>query len=204
MPHVPYRDPEDLEASRRKRLIDPWREHFGYVSLFRKVLLHDPDVLAAWDRYYRGVMTDGEGISGAEKEVAFVVAAAVDDCPYCIANHGEWLVEEHGYSMEEFERLVAGEFEEFSARERAIAIVAAQLAREPSGVTEEHLAALCEVGFDDGDVVELFVAICTLLSASALMQGLDVDPGDADRDLTAYEPNRESTPDEDSPGNGRD
>ncbi|SDQ98988.1 peroxidase-related enzyme [Natronobacterium texcoconense] len=188
MTHVPYRDPDDLEASQRERLIDPWREHFGYVSLFRKVLLHDPDTLAAWDRYYRGVMTDGEDISGAEKEIAFVVAAAVDDCPYCIANHGEWLVEEHGYSMAEFERLVVGEFEGFTDRERAVATVAEQLARDPSGVTGEHLRSLREVGFDDSDIVELFVAICTLLSASALMQGLDVDPGDADRDLAAYAP----------------
>ncbi|TYL40020.1 hypothetical protein CV102_00090 [Natronococcus pandeyae] len=187
MPHLPYRDPDELDATQRRRLIDPWQDRFGYVSLFRRVLLHDPETLASWDRYYRGVMTDSDVVSGRLKEIAFVVAAAVDECPYCVANHGEWLVEEHGYPMDRFEALVAGEFERLEDRERAVAAVAAQLARDPAGVTESHLQALRDVGFDDAAVVELFVAICSLLSASALMQGLAVDPGDAGRDLSRYD-----------------
>lgn len=185
-PLLRYLDAADVSGDVR-RLFEPWEQRYGYVPPFRKVLAHNPAILKTWDRFYRRVRHEGE-VDQYLKELSHVIIGQTLECPYCAASHGEILVTDYGQTLDLLAELDKGDFSSLDDTELAVARFALQLSQEPGDVSEAHIDDLRDNGFDDADIIELFVANCTSISSAALMKGLGVDPAHRDDALPGYYP----------------
>lgn len=60
------------------------------------------------------------------------------------------------------------------------------MARDPKRVTDDHLDALTEVGFDDADVIELVVSAAAAVAANTITDALNMTPADRDDAFATY------------------
>jgi len=149
----------------------------GELSLFRAVLLNNPTVLQRRLDYSGWLRNEGE-LDRELKELAHVVTDRTNECEYCTDAHTQNLVDVFGFSEERIAAIENREFDSFDARERAVMEFAEQVTEDPKRVREAHIEALREVGFTDGDVVELLALVTSAISANAMMDALNVHPAD--------------------------
>jgi uncharacterized peroxidase-related enzyme len=176
---VDYVRPEDAEG-RAREILDAYRDEHGESALFTEALAHNPGVLDARFEYGTKLLEDGD-VDRDLKEFVFVVVSGANECSYCLGDHRNEFVERFGGDETELNHVEAGDFDELGERKRAVAAFADQVARDPKRVGEGHLDALREIGYDEGEIVELLVTATLAVSANAIVDALSIHP--VDREL---------------------
>lgn len=188
MAHLEYVDREGADPEVRD-LLDADAETYGQPSLFARAMAHNPAMLAARQRYAGAVAGDG-GLEPALVELATVAVSAANDCDYCVASHVEHLVEQTDVPADRVRAVARGDHDGLDPRERAVARLAGQIARDPAGVGADGIDALRAAGFDEAAVVAAVTACATAVSANAIADALGIEPADRGTPF--------ATPDEDA------
>jgi uncharacterized peroxidase-related enzyme len=171
----------DIESAddRTRELLEADADYYDRPSLFARAMANDPDAFAARGDYHRRLVVEGD-LDTRLCELAYFAVSQANDCPYCVASHAEKLVAHEGVPPEGVDAIVEGDLSAFDDRERAVVEFAQQVATDPKRVSEAHLEALREVGFDDGEIVRLLTVATAAVAANAIADALNVHPADRD------------------------
>ena len=160
------------EASEEQRValaVTPSNIAIGAYSL---VLAHEPEALLHRTPLFNGIMYAPRGLPRAERELATVVESVLNGCVYCASVHTRRIVELTGRREEVdalFEQGIAGLDD---PREQAIARASARLTTTPTALTTEDVAALRQAGLEDGEILDLILAVAIFAWANRLMLSL--------------------------------
>lgn len=147
---VPNRS--DLPADLQARIGDV-EERSGFVPNVFLVLAHRPDEWRAFFTYHDAIMDkETPALTRGDRELIVVATSAENHCLYCVVAHGA--IARIRARDPRIADQVATDWRkaEIDARQRAILEVAVRFASEPWTVTDQHLAALRQLGLTDEDV----------------------------------------------------
>ncbi len=144
--------PVDAAAAtgRTKELLDTVKQKFGMVPNITRLMANSPAVLEGY-MSFSGALAGGRLDSQLRESIAIAVASA-NGCDYCLSAHtaGGRMV---GLSQEE---LTAAQSGQSSGEKESVALsFATKIVRERGWVSDEDVAALRQIGFDDGEIVEI-------------------------------------------------
>ena len=169
----PWLAPLDLNAATEQQLValkvTPSNRAVGAYSL---VLAHDPEALAERSPLYNAIMFGAKGLPRADRELGAVAASRINGCAYCASVHAlrfTQLTKE----PEVMERIQAdGDQASLDARRKAILDYAAELTRDPAGISPAHARPLRAQGLTDLEILDLTHAVAMFAWANRLMQTL--------------------------------
>jgi len=139
------------------------------VSDYVLVLAHDPETLAVRSPLFNAIMYDQGGLGRAEREVGAIGTSIVNRCVYCAAVHAERhaQIAKDGTLVNAI--FAAGEAARLEPRQQAIFDFAIRLAKVPSEVGPEDMAALREAGLDEAEILDLILSASLFSWANRLM-----------------------------------
>ncbi|WP_109049207.1 peroxidase-related enzyme [Azospirillum sp. TSA6c] len=169
----PWLPPVVLEdATEEQRLalaVTPSNVAIGAYSL---VLAHEPESLLHRTPLFNGIMYAPRGLPRAEREFATAVESVLNGCVYCASVHARRFVELTG-GRDAVDLLFAGGISgQDDPRRQAIAQAAARLTATPAALTAEDVAALRRAGVEDGEILDLVLAVAIFAWANRLMLSL--------------------------------
>ncbi|PGH58953.1 hypothetical protein CRT60_02870 [Azospirillum palustre] len=169
----PWLPPVVLEdATEEQRLalaVTPSNIAIGAYSL---VLAHEPESLLHRTPLFNGIMYAPRGLPRAEREFATAVESVLNGCVYCASVHARRFVELTG-GRDAVDLLFAqGISGQDDPRRQAIAQAAARLTATPAALTAEDAAALRRAGVEDGEILDLVLAVAIFAWANRLMLSL--------------------------------
>ena len=137
-------------TGRTKELLDAVKQKFGMVPNITRLMANSPAVLEGY-LGFSGALAGGRLDPQLRERIAIAVASA-NGCNYCLSAHtavGQMV----GLSQDE---LTAAQQGQSSGEKEAAALhFATKIVRERGWVADEDVAALRQVGFDDGEIVEI-------------------------------------------------
>lgn len=186
MPLIDYPDLEELDEQTREMLEDTRTER-GEIPSFPHAMANNPPVFKAALGQFSEVMYGGN-LDVSLKQLTFVVVSQQNECAYCAAAHGDELVNTFGVPEAYLEAIAEGDEAEFTDLQRAVTEFARQGATDPKRITDDHIEALREVGFDDADVLELLTVVAQAAFANTIVDAMNVLPSDQSAELEQYYP----------------
>ncbi len=191
MPLIDYPDLDDIDKSTAE-LLDQSRNDRGQIPSFPHLLAKHPALLGPALGQFSEVMYGGD-LEPDLKQLAFVAVSQENECAYCAASHGGELVNAFGLEMTQLEALARNDYSQLTPRQRAVAEFAHEGATDPKRITDEHIEALREVGFDDRDVIELLAVVAQAAFANTIVDAMNILPSDQSPDLNQYYPRETPT-----------
>jgi len=156
-------------------------EEQGDCPAYFEALAHSPDALGVhWDAFRRSM--EGREMGRELKEFVYVAVSAANDCDYCAGAHTNVLVERFGGDEEVVEAVAEGDLEALPERKRAVAEFAVQAATDPKRVTEDHMSALYDAGFEESEAVELALVASRAVASNTLVDALNIHAHDSERE----------------------
>lgn len=142
-------DPATAEG-RAKELLDAVRGKMGMVPNLTRVMANSPATLEAY-LGFSGALAEGQ-LDPQLRERFSIAVGSANGCDYCLSAH-MLLGKKAGLSDAELTAARSGE----SADEKASAALkfATALVCGQGHVSDEEIAELRRVGFDDGDITEM-------------------------------------------------
>lgn len=181
---IAYPDPDELDES-TATILESVPSESGQISSFALMLANNPAMLEPAAGHLGGAIYGGN-LDPAIKQLAFVAVSHENQCAYCAASHGAELVNVLGLPERHLDSLAEKDYEQLTERQRAVAEFARQAATDPKRISEEHLAALEAVGFDDPDVIELVSVIGLAQFGNTVADALNIRPADESPELDQY------------------
>lgn len=133
----------------------------GHMALYKSVLHHTSNRLPV-----------------ALLETLGVYVSLLNGCDYCVSHHFEGLrrlLRDDGQVDRVRQALESGTLEPvFNPRQSAALRYAKQLTQAPSTLAEQSIQALRQVGFDDGDILEINQVVSYFAYANRTVLGLGV------------------------------
>lgn len=141
--------PEDIQA-----LFKAQRDRYGFVHPYFVGYSLNPDHLRRWFNYYDALQHGKGELSHREREIIAVVVSATNHCESCVVTHQAQLREVTGDPV--FAASVAENHwtANLTARERALADFAVQLAALSQQPSPDDLVSLRQVGLSDEAILE--------------------------------------------------
>ena len=188
MPHAPDRaswlrlpdtaDPAPAIAEMQAESLG----RLGYVREFLK-LPFEPDRLTLFQGYVNRLMrSDDCLLTGQERELISLVVSLENRCEACILMHAGAL-QKLGMELRMVDVVRCNwRRAELSARERALAVFAADLTVQPGLASEAALDALREAGLEEAEILEAvqIVAIFNATNRLNAALGVKIDGGSHD------------------------
>jgi uncharacterized peroxidase-related enzyme len=158
---------------------------YSNESPYRRARLHNPEVLQAQTEYQEKLFEAGP-VDEALYEYIMVTVAQTNDCDYCAGSHRLKLMSIAGVSEDVIDELAEGDYGTLSAEERAVVEFAEQVTDDPHRVTEAHIEALREVGYDESGIIQLLALIGTCNTSNMIVSSLGITPEDRSGELPTY------------------
>ena len=137
-----------------KELLDAVKQKFGMVPNITRLMANSPQVLEGY-LGFTGALANGRLDPQLRERIAIAVASE-NSCNYCLSAHtavGQMI----GLSQEELKAAQQGQS---SGEKEVVALqFATKIVRERGWVSNEDVAALRQVGFDDGEIVEIIATV---------------------------------------------
>lgn len=165
-------EPADGDAA-VAAVYDRDRDTLGYVANYTKVFAHRPAVLEAWS-----------GLNGAIKgsmdlrryELATLAAALRLRSSYCSLVHGQ-LVAEKFVDADAVRGIAADPATaDLSPEDRAVMRLADTVAAGAADMTEEDLAELRALGWDDAEILDVVLAAAARCFFSSVLDAVGAEP----------------------------
>ena len=131
-------------------------ESLGYIANYTRAFSHRPAVYAGW-RALAAAVHDSMPLR--RYEVASVAAAGVLRSSYCSLAHGRTLGQLIGDDVVTW--LARREDDRLSAEDAAVARLARRVARHAPDLTADDLSELRDLGYDDGEILDVITAAAT-------------------------------------------
>lgn len=161
---------EDASEEQRVALaVTPSNTAIGAYSL---VLAHEPEALLHRTPLFNGIMYAPRGLPRAERELVTAVESVLNGCVYCASVHARRFVELTGRKETIDALFTQGIAGLDDPRQQAIARASARLTVTPTALTTEDVAALRRTGLDDGEILDLILAVAIFAWANRLMLSL--------------------------------
>lgn len=142
------------------------------VSVYSRVLAHDPETLASRTPLFNAVMYRRKGLSRGDRELGAIAASIHNGCIYCTSVHARFY-ESFGARPEIVDRILAeGTAVALPEREQAIFDFGLKLSRTPSEATAQDIVRLREIGLSEAEIVDLVRAVALFGWANRLMHTL--------------------------------
>jgi uncharacterized peroxidase-related enzyme len=165
--------PEDLRAR-----VAELEEKMGFVPNLFRVMSCRPDELRLFMAYHDALMDREGGLTKAEREMIVVATSACNQCLYCGVSHGAFLrIRSKDPRLSEQVALNYREAD-LSERQRAMLDYAVRLATRPWTVTQSHLDALGEHGFDHDDLWDIGAITALFAMSNRLASHTGMPPND--------------------------
>ncbi len=148
--------------------VAPSAESRPYYAL----LAHDAPALRERTALFNAVMYGHGGARRADRELAAVATSLVNGCRYCTSVHARRYVQITKADALMQRLLDEGPATALPERERAVADFAAQLTRDPAGMTPADLTPLRQAGLSDLEILDVTYAAAMFAWANRLMQTL--------------------------------
>ena len=133
----------------------------GHMALYKNVLYHTGNKLPSWF---------------LESIGAYV--SVLNRCTYCTAHHFEGLIrliKDHNRAISICGALAADDpAHAFDGRELEAMNYARALTLEPKSITEQHILAMRQAGYDDGEILEINQVAAYFGYANRMVMGLGV------------------------------
>jgi uncharacterized peroxidase-related enzyme len=169
----PYVTPVDLDTAtdeqRDAMQITPSHKK---ISAYVLTLAHDPESLKVRSPLFNAIMHGKVGLPLAERELGAIAASVVNRCIYCAAVHASRHIQLTGspHVVEEIFR--AETHASLDPRAQAIFDLGVKLSRTPAAMDADDVARLTAVGLDQGEILDLVLAVAIFGWANRLMHGL--------------------------------
>ncbi|BAI73668.1 hypothetical protein AZL_a01370 (plasmid) [Azospirillum sp. B510] len=160
------------EASEEQRLalaVTPSNTAIGAYSL---VLAHEPETLLHRTPLFNGIMYAPRGLPRAERELATAVESVLNGCVYCTSVHARRFVELTGGREVVDALFVQGIAGLDDPRHQALSVAATRLTATPASLAVEDVAELRRAGLEDGEILDLILAVAIFSWANRLMLSL--------------------------------
>jgi uncharacterized peroxidase-related enzyme len=147
------------------------RESWGYLPNYASAFATRPDVARAWSALSNAV---GKGMDRRRYEIATIAAARAYRSTYCMAAHLKFLRDDVG--DEATMRSIAADPSgaALDATDRAVMDFAAQVARDASSITPEHVQQLRDHGLSDPDIADVVFAAAARAFLTKVLDALGV------------------------------
>ncbi len=151
----------------------------GHMAIYKYVLHHTGNTTPKWFLELIGVWV-----------------SALNECEYCVEHHFagmKRLLEDDTRANELYEAIKDGDVDvaPLSDAQKMALGYAAMLTLTPSGVSEDIIAALRSVGFDDGEILEINQVTAYFNYANRTVLGLGCN---TDGDVIGLSPNNSDDP----------
>lgn len=147
-------EPALSEESRRLYQADA--ERLGHVANYTRLFAHRPEVLAAWAELNGAIK---RRMDPRRYELVTVAAARELRSSYCVLAHSR-VLRDLGVGEDALRELASGALPEgLDPVDAAIVAFAAKAARDAAGITEADVASLRQHGLDDGEILDVALAV---------------------------------------------
>jgi uncharacterized peroxidase-related enzyme len=161
----------DLLREFYKKYGDP----FAGVDNIMKIHSLNPESMWKHYDYYKHIMTGRSGLSRMQREMIAVVISAENKCEYCLAHHRENLMQLTG--NQSLCDKVATEYSAADVGDKDIAMMgfAQRLTRDPGAMKHKDAKELREVGFKDGEILDIVQVTAYFNFVNRMANGLGVE-----------------------------
>lgn len=187
MPLIDYVSPEEAPQRVRDALANSAYADSEDRHLFYEMLANVPSVFESRIDYFGNLMGSGK-VPRREKELAYLTVALVTDTRFVAATHARYLVDDHEVPEELITALATGDTSSFSDRDQAVISFAQQIVYDPSLVSEDDVARLHDVSFDEEAIVELLLLSCEAQSATTIVAATGMSLSDRGETEPRYLP----------------
>ncbi|TIC87612.1 hypothetical protein E8D34_07940 [Nocardioides sp. GY 10113] len=164
-------DPEPTAAVRELYAAEEAGQ--GYVAHLTRLWAHSPEALHLLGQLL-GLAGHRGGLDGRERTLLVTAAAAASGNSYCSLAFGSRLAA--ASTEREAAAVIAGGTPTTSATDAALVAWARRVAVDPRATTEADLAALREVGCDDGQVFAITLYVALRLAFATVNDALGAAP----------------------------
>ena len=168
--------PEDQASGLLAELYDEERTDDGYVWNGTKAFSHRPEVRAGWERFMGSIAAN---MDHRRYELATLAAARRLRSSYCMLAHGSVVLER--YLAPDELRAVATDHRAAGLDPVEVAVMdfAEKVAGDASGVTQEDVDRLRDLGLSDADITDVVFAAAGLCFMSKVVDALGALPDHA-------------------------
>ena len=147
-------------------------EKLGFVPNVLRVMALRPGHLVTWWAYIQELMTGESGLTKAQREMIAVVVSAQNRCHYCVVSHSAALRKLTG-DPELVDQLATNHrYAPLEPSERAMLDYALKLTVDSASCTEDDVQALRDVGWRDGDILDIAQVAAMFNFTNRLASGL--------------------------------
>lgn len=149
------------------------KRNFGMVPNLFKTYAQRPEILEAnWNKY-KAVVLSGE-LPRPLKEMIAVVVSKANGCQYCINAHSAAL-KMMGIAPQQVHLLLENvEATALPAATKTLLRLAVKSTKEPAAITDADIAELRGLGYDDGQIVEMFSVVDLFTSFNRFLDTLGI------------------------------
>lgn len=179
MPRIKTIEPE-MAGGRLKEIYDDLLEKRGRIAAVHQIQSLRPESIRQHMDLYMEVMFSRSELSRAEREMIAVVVSSANQCPYCIAHHGEAL--NHYWKNPKKVENLAADFLSLALNPREIALCrfARLLTLNPGAHKDhDHTAMLRKAGLSDEAILDvvLVIAYFNFVNRIVLSLGVELEDG---------------------------
>jgi uncharacterized peroxidase-related enzyme len=147
---------EEKEATGKlKEYYEHVKRTRGKIANILKVQSLNPDALKTHLDLYLTLMFGKSGLTRIQREMIATVVSVANNCDYCAAHHGEALLRLTKNAT--LVRQMKHDFHkvDLTRKDYAMLRYAVRLTKNPSELEEKDVEELCEVGFNDADILNI-------------------------------------------------
>jgi uncharacterized peroxidase-related enzyme len=161
-----------------KELWEKPLEKLGFVPNVLRTFALRPSHLLLWNAFYEELMRGESALSKVQREMIAVVVSATNRCHYCVVAHSAALRKLSGDPVLVEQLRTNYRYAQVDSSERAMLDFAVKLTEQSHRCTEEDVATLREVGWDDEDIMDIAEVTAMFNFTNRLASGLGWLPND--------------------------
>lgn len=155
MPRIKPLSKEEV-SDELKGIYSEMEKGFGFVPNLFATLAYSPEALSAILKLYEAI-SKKSGIPPKLQEISNLVVSHINKCNYCLTHHKK-MAKVAGLNNEEIEKILKGDWSNFSHKEKAVLEYAKAVTEDAENVSEELFSALQKF-FSNKEIVNLTLII---------------------------------------------
>jgi uncharacterized peroxidase-related enzyme len=173
----------NLPVPKRSALDDDLKKYYaiceeklGLVPAVLEAYAFKPQRLRNFIDSYNALMLGESGLSKLEREMIAVTVSCCNRCYYCLVAHGQAVRQYSGDPTLGEALAMNYRVARLSKRHRAMLDFAWKMTATPFDIGEADRSSLRDVGFDDGDIFDVYEVIAFFNYTNRMAHGMEMMP----------------------------